>query len=204
MNERKKGREGPCPAALPQLPPREERPAPARAHPANPAEQRRCHGRAPRRHARPTRPAARGRRAARKARSPGSKAAAVGEAAPCRPEAAGPFASGHATREPAALRVQGPALRQHPRVLSPLPPPRSTNRSFLVSVETPPGSLALCCDSSHPSAPCVLGVTSLPRLIPAPHHRQSGFSTEEFGFLSRAKGSWGRIFKQSVVYRFTF
>lgn len=76
MNERKE-REAPrAGAALPgspfssrsrprgpsAAPAREEQPGPARAHPPDPAEQRRCSGRAPRRHARPTRPAARGRR----------------------------------------------------------------------------------------------------------------------------------------------
>lgn len=111
------------------------------------------------------------------------------------------------TRHPGtgSLRVQGPVLRQHPCALPPLhhsapppcpppcptlhPPPRSTSRSFPLSLETPPRSLALCCDFSHPSAPCALGGTSLPPLIPTPHHRQFGFSTEEFGFLSPEKGS---------------
>lgn len=70
MNERKDGEPLLRPAAPPRLPPRGEHLAPARAHPADPAEQRRCRGRAPRCHARPTRPAARGRRVFRKARSP--------------------------------------------------------------------------------------------------------------------------------------
>lgn len=97
-----------------------------------------------------------------------------------------------------ALPLARPTLRQplrtsfHQQVLPSLP--RSTSQVPGPAVSFP-----------HASASCALGGTSLslpyPVLPPATFHRQPGFSTEEFGFLSPENGSWEEDLKQECYFQ---